>query len=184
MSVVAAGSVSLVLSRLQSLVAACTAWQAWCGAADAVEALGHTHVAFVDPDTLAIGDFPYVVANHGEAGLVFEAMGTEADGSFGWLGGQSGELSLLVVDVVAEEHVASAQDAELAFGNRLGELIEGVDVDEEHLSGLQDVAGTGEHLVLSRIAVGAPMRSQAAEGVADGREYMACELRLSVGGGR
>jgi len=150
------GCISLPLVRMQSLIAACEAWQGWTGAADAAAALEYVRIVGVgDPEEWTSCDYPLALVWHGEDGIEHSDMDVTIH--------QEGELEIWVMDAVASVAQDYPNVAELAFTNQLGAL----------LSEMREKAAEspGTYLVLRALDIDAPVQSSKLEDAARGRRY-------------
>lgn len=112
MPVTPTGILSLPLANLRTALSNVASFQAWVGAANAAEALGS--IGLVERDDLAR---PFVVIDDGDE---WSAAMIDAGASFM----DEGDVVLFFEDDVAAEHQGSESDAQLAFTNAVGEILE------------------------------------------------------------
>jgi len=114
MPVTASGMLSLPVANLRTLLSTVTSFQTWVGAVDAAEALLRIHEIEVAQDSLTR---PFAVVDDGE-----EWTSARLDGGGAFR--TEGALVLLLEEDVAVANQASERDAQYAFTNAGGAILE------------------------------------------------------------
>jgi hypothetical protein len=151
MPVSPANILSLPLAHLRTLIAACPAFQAWTGAANAAAAAARIHLV-----NLPEGDLtrPFALIGYGEKWKYTKI----ADISFQ----ARGELFVMFEDDVASANQASEADAVIAFMNDVGAT----------LAEMMDFSGWNGYLHIAEIEIGSvPERFTSEEGQMDEDYY-------------
>lgn len=140
--VTATGSISLAEENARSLLANLAAFRTWCGKATAELAKA---VIFTDAAPAAQA-YPYaeIYADPDGPGFEMSLAGSEA-----W--DQRGELRVLLLQTVPVAYATSVLDAERAFKNSLGAIVDEI----AELSGSGDAC---EPLTVTRLRVFGPWR--------------------------
>ena len=169
MSVTPSGMLSLPLENLRTLVAASAAFQAWVGATGETEAeliasaKEHIYLVGLDGDNV-VNARPFAVVDHGESWTLTRLAEPHTYRA-------TGSLLLCFEDNVDAAHAGSIPDAQLAFTNMVGDVVE--DMFEK--------AGTDTYLAVSQITlVRGPSRSAETQQKTEG-DFMQIVLQVDWG---
>jgi hypothetical protein len=147
------GPLSLPLTNMRTLLANCSAWQTWTGAASAAEALEHIHLLAVDQPREDDEDRPWSsIRPFAVIGLDLPEFWAAEKHSGGAAGGfvRSGNLLVSFEDNVDDQIKDNYREALVRFLNNVGDVI----IDLIGSPGVSaGLSGTGTYLHLTGLTV-------------------------------